>query len=114
MSAVLPGGFLAVGGKPELIFPLCIRRPIFCLVFQITQKRIGGCEVNNVRRSRLARGLSKQQVCARAGVSPSTYAKAERGEHVTELSAFKIARALGLDAELQLTDSSTGMEKKVQ
>jgi len=59
--------------------------------------------VTNIKRARLSRGLSKQQVAARADVNPSTYARAERGEPVSELSAFKIARALGLDVESLLT-----------
>jgi transcriptional regulator with XRE-family HTH domain len=51
---------------------------------------------NLLRERRLERLLTKAQLAAKAGVSPHTVARAERGFDIGDVKQERIARALGV------------------
>jgi transcriptional regulator with XRE-family HTH domain len=63
--------------------------------------------VPQVRRLRLMRALSQEELAARAGVSRNTVVRAEQGEDIRPSSVRKLARALGVSpATLQKPDDT--------
>ena len=52
-----------------------------------------------LKKERLLNGFSLRQLSQRSGLSIPTIQRAESGEHVSELTAFKLAGALGAEGE---------------
>ena len=56
-----------------------------------------------LKRERLEHGMSLSQLSAATGLSIATLARAESGWRVSELTTFKIAKALDRDPEELIT-----------
>jgi transcriptional regulator with XRE-family HTH domain len=67
-----------------------------------------------VRKARLCAGLNLRQLSDRGHLSIPTLRKIESGEQVSELSVFKIARALKLDPEGLIGEMREGDEAASQ
>ncbi len=56
-----------------------------------------GLRTSAFRAARALNELTKRRLAELAGVSYDTVCRAERGERISDVSAVKIARALGLE-----------------
>ena len=69
------------------------------------QSAVPGRFGRRIAREREQRGLSMRQLAAKAGVSPSTVMRAERGEDAALSTAIAITAVLGVGLDWLLADA---------